>query len=90
MYFRSMGPLLGFDAFHLVSELLTQPLQVIVGGRLGTTFSYNDGKMLYERAPNKKDFFVVEGAGHYEMYDKPQYVDQAVERLDGFYKEYLS
>ena len=89
MYFRSMGLMLGFDAFHLVSELLTQPLQVIVGGRLGTTFSYSDGKTLYERAPNKKDFFVVEGAGHYEMYDTPQYVDQAVERLDVFYKEHL-
>lgn len=81
--------LMGFDAFHLVGELLTQPLQVIVGGRLGTTFSFGDGKLLWERATNKKDFFVIEGAGHYEMYDEPKYVDQAVERLDGFYKEYL-
>lgn len=82
--------LLGFDAFHLVEELLTQPLQVIVGGRLGTTFSFGDGHQLWEQAPNKKDFFVVEGAGHYDMYDKPQYVDQAVERLDRFYKEHLN
>ena len=89
IYFRCLGLLLGFDAFHLVSELLIQPLQVIVGGRLGMTFSYNDGKILFEHAPNKKDFFVVEGAGHYEMYDTPQYVDQAVERLDVFFKENL-
>lgn len=89
-FFRSNGPLLGFDAFHLVEELLTQPLQVIVGGRLGTTGSFEDGKQLWERANNKKDFFVVEGAGHYEMYDTPEYVKQAVERLNGFYKEHLS
>ena len=88
--FRSMGPLLGFDAFHLVSELLTQPLQVVVAGRLGTTFSYADGRALYEMAPNRRDFFIVEEAGHYEMYDKPQYVAPAVDRLDAFYKEHLS
>lgn len=88
--FRGDGVVLGFDAFHLVGELLTQPIQVIVGGRLGTTFSFGDGKQLWEQANNKKDFFVIDGAGHYDMYDKPQYVDQAVERLEGFYKEYLS
>lgn len=87
--FRSIGPLMGFDAFHLVGEMLTQPLQVIVGGRLGTTFSFGDGKELFERAPNKKDMLVIEGAGHYEMYDKDEYVDQAVERLDHFYRQHL-
>lgn len=90
LLFRSHGPLLGFDAFHLVGELLTQPIQVIVAGRLGTTFSFGDGKQLFERATCKKDLLVIEGAGHYEMYDQPQYVDQAVERLEGFYKEHLS
>ena len=88
--FRGDAVVLGFDAFHLVGELLTQPLQVIVAGRLGTTFSYNDGQQLWEQARNKKALFVIEGAGHYDLYDVPQYVDQAVERLDGFYREYLN
>ena len=35
--FRSRGHLLSFDAFHLVPELLRQPLQVIVGGRRRAT-----------------------------------------------------
>lgn len=87
--FRSHGLLMAFDAFHLVGELLTQPVQVIVGGRLGTTFQFEDGKQLFERANTKKDMLVIEGAGHYEMYDKDEYVDQAIERLDGFYSEYL-
>ena len=88
--FRSRAAMMGFDAFHLAGELLTQPVQVIVAGRLGTTFSFDDGKRLWEQARNKVDFFVVNGAGHYDMYDKPEYVDQAVERLEGFYKDYLS
>ena len=89
LYFPSTSLLLGFDAFHLVGELLLQPLQVIVGGRLGTTFSFADGKTLFEEAPNACDFFVVEGAGHYDLYDRPEYVDQAVVRLDEFYRQHL-
>jgi uncharacterized protein len=54
-HFKSDALLLGFDAFNLVDELLTQPLQVIVGGRLGTTFSYEDGLKLWEKAPNAKN-----------------------------------
>lgn len=87
--FRGDALLLGFDAFHLVEELLTQPIQIIVGGRLGTTFSYADGLQLYEQANSKKDFFVVEGAGHYDMYDKPEYINQAVKKLEAFYGEHL-
>jgi len=61
-----------------------------VADRLGTTFSFDDGKRLFEQAKNKKDLLIIEGAGHYDMYDKPQYVDQAVDRLESFYNEYLS
>lgn len=37
LLFRSNAALLGFRAFDLVPELLTQPLQVVVGGRQGST-----------------------------------------------------
>jgi fermentation-respiration switch protein FrsA (DUF1100 family) len=87
--FKSDALLLGFDAFNLVDELLTQPVQVIVGGRLGTTFSYEDGLKLWEKAPNAQHFHVVNGAGHYEMYDEATYVDEAVDRLATFYSEFL-
>lgn len=86
---RSDSLILGFDAFHLVDPLLTQPLQVIVAGREGNTGQYASGARLFELAPNPVDFFVVEGAGHYEMYDEPEYVDQAIERLTAFYREQL-
>lgn len=81
--------LLGYDAFHLVGELLVQPVQVIVGGKLGTTFSYEAGKSLWERARNRRDFVVVEGADHYDMYDRPEYVDQAIHHLVSLYDECL-
>ena len=86
---RSMASLVAFDAFHLLEDLLVQPLQVIVGDRVGEFGSYLDGRELHRRAPGEKDLLVVEGAGHYDLYDRPQYVDQAVERLVAFYGTHL-
>jgi fermentation-respiration switch protein FrsA (DUF1100 family) len=87
--YTSDALLLGFDAFHLVDELLVQPLQVIVGGKLGTTFSHEAGLGLWERARNRRDFVVIEGADHDDMYDRPEYVSQAIEHLAALYGEHL-
>lgn len=87
--FVSDALLLGYDAFHLVEELLVQPLQVIVGGKLGTTFSHEAGRGLWERARNRRDFVSIAGADHYDMYDVPQYVDEAIKHLTSLYREHL-
>ncbi|MBT2411011.1 alpha/beta hydrolase [Streptomyces sp. ISL-12] len=86
---RGDSLLLGYDAFHLVDPLMTQPLQVILAGRVGTTGSYDAGMRLWKTAPNPVDLMVIDGAGHYEMYDEPEYVDAAVERLARFYVAHL-
>jgi fermentation-respiration switch protein FrsA (DUF1100 family) len=88
--FRSMASLVAFDAFHLLEDLLVQPLQVIVGNRVGEFGSYLDGRELYRRARGEKNLLVVDGAGHYDLYDRPEYVDQAVERLTAFYGAHLA
>jgi uncharacterized protein len=90
LLFTSYGKILSFDAFNLVPELLTQPLQVIVGGRRGNTGQYEAGRTLFDLSPAaEKDFFAVDGAGHYDMYYKPEYVDQAIDRLASFYARHL-
>lgn len=97
LLFVSYGGLLGFDAFSLVPELLTQPLQVIVGGRQGPTGQYEAGRRLFDLSPSKtKHFFEieveveVEGAGDYDLYCKPEYVGPAVKRLAEFFSEHLA
>lgn len=89
LYFASKARILGFDGFGLVPELLTQPLQVIVGGRKGSTHSYENGEDLFRRARTVKDFYIVDGAGHYEMYWVPEYVDKAVLKLSAFYAAHM-
>jgi fermentation-respiration switch protein FrsA (DUF1100 family) len=88
--FSSIDSIIGFDAFHLADILLTQPLQIIVGGVQGAFGSYKDGHELYNRAASvKKDLFIIEGASHYDLYDKPEPVRKAVEKLGTFYRENL-
>jgi fermentation-respiration switch protein FrsA (DUF1100 family) len=86
---RGDALLLGYDAFHLVDQLMTQPLQVVLAGRIGNTGSYESGMRLWKMAPNPVDLMVIDGAGHYEMYDVPEYVDAAVDRLANFYTDHL-
>ncbi|HEX7303616.1 alpha/beta hydrolase [Lentzea sp.] len=86
---RGDALLLGYDPFHLVDPLMTQPLQVVLAGRIGNTGSYDAGMRLWKTAPNPVDLMVVEGAGHYEMYDVPEHVDAAVDRLAAFYDAHL-
>lgn len=86
---RGDSLLLGYDAYHLVDQLMTQPLQVILAGRLGNTGSYESGMRLWKLAPHPVDLMMIDGAGHYEMYDEPEYVDAAVGRLVDFYSNNL-
>lgn len=88
-YFTSLGPMLAFDAFHLVEELLIQPLQVIVAERRGITRSFEDGQLLFQRAINPHDFHIVNGASHYDMYDKSPFIDEAVAKLADFFAGFL-
>lgn len=87
----STGTAFTWDAFHLAGKLLTQPLQIIVGGgQTGAFGSYRDGFDLFNRAASTvKNILVVPGATHYDLYDKPACVDQAVARLAGFFGENL-
>jgi len=90
LLFNSFSQILAFDAFTLVPELLIQPLLVVVGGRRGSTGQYEAGERLFALSPSAdKAFYVVEGAGHYDLYYKPDYVDPAVERLAAFFDRHI-
>lgn len=91
LLFRSFGPIMGFDAFGLVPELLSRPLLVIVGGRRGATRQYETGEALFAMARlEDKAFVVVPGAGHYEMYWWDEYVTAAVGHLAPFFASRLA
>lgn len=85
------GNAVGWDAFHLAEVLLTQPLMVVVGDKVGAFGAYRDGCEIIGRAASKtKELVVVPGWSHYDLYDKPEPVRQALAKLVPFFKENLS
>jgi hypothetical protein len=71
-------------AFHLAEKLLTQPLQIILGGgKAGRLRVVQQGPIREKEHPRRA------GATHYDLYDKLDCVDQAVAKLKAFYGENL-
>lgn len=91
LLFASMANLIIFDAFHLAEVLLTQPLLVIVGDKVGAFGSYRDGFDLYNKSASKnKKIHIVKGVSHYDLYDKPEATAEALDNLVPFFQENLS
>lgn len=88
--FTSIGSVANFDAFYMAEKLLTQPLQIIIGGVPGGFGSYRDGFELYNKAAaEEKELVVFDGVSHYDLYDKPEPVKRAVGKLETFFGKYL-
>lgn len=82
----SLDKMIDFKTFALVDKLLTQPLLLIAGSDADTLrFS----KEPYELAHTEKELYLVQGASHVDLYDRQPYVDEAVEKLDEFFKKNL-
>lgn len=88
--FSHQGAAVGWDAFHLAEVLLTQPMMVVVGDKVGAFGAYRDGTEIVGRARSEhRDLVVVPGVSHYDLYDKPEAVAAALARLIPFYREHL-
>lgn len=80
---RSLNQIITYDAYHMADVFLTQPLLVVAGSVAGSKWMSDD---LFERAASSdKSFHVVEGSNHMQLYDVPEYVDEAVSVLAPFF-----
>lgn len=85
--FRSLDRILAFSAFDLIPRLLTQPLLLIAGSEADTLL-YSE--QAYDLANADDDVLhIVRGATHVALYDVPEYVDQAMEKLTEFFTIHL-
>ncbi|WP_300669092.1 alpha/beta hydrolase [Soonwooa sp.] len=90
LLFSGLEPAFGFDAFNLAEHLLTQPLYIVIGDKAGAFGSHRDGFELFRKAGStKKTLQVVSGASHYDLYDQPKPVAEALEKIIPFFKENL-
>ena len=84
--FTSFDKVLAFNAFAQIDTLLTQPVLFVAGTEAGSRWQ---SEMAYEKATGPKEMFLVNGATHMDLYDIPQYVDQAVDRMEQFFRKNL-
>lgn len=69
-------------------DLINQPLLMMAGSKSDTKYMTDEA---FPKATNSKDkqLFVIDGATHIQTYWKPEYVDQAVDKLAEFYSKFL-
>lgn len=83
----SLLELMNFDAASNM-DLINQPLLMIAGSKADSLYMTQSA---FKDAVNAKDkeLLLIDGATHIETYWKPQYVNQAVEKLTHFYGQSL-
>lgn len=85
---RSLSQIISYDAFNKAEAFLTQPLLTVVGSVAGSKWMSDD---LMERAASAgKKQYIVEGANHMSLYDKLNFVDEAVSQLAPFFEKNLA
>ncbi|MEV6218079.1 alpha/beta hydrolase [Nocardia sp. NPDC051833] len=81
LFTSSVTRIFDYDAFAGV-EFLTQPVLLVAGSAAGSLWQAEN---LNKRLPENTELVVVEGAGHVGLYDRPEYVDQAMAALTPFF-----
>lgn len=91
MLFSHAQKTLAWDAFAFAEVLLTQPVMVVIGQKVGSFGAFRDGMEIHGRATASADRQLVslENASHYDLYDRPEATEPALEKAIPFLKEHL-
>ncbi|WP_160715365.1 alpha/beta hydrolase [Chitinophaga solisilvae] len=84
---RSLTQIITYDAYNKADAFFTQPLLAIVGSVAGSAWMSDD--LLKIAASTDKKKYIIEGANHMSLYDRENYVNEAVSQLDPFFSEKL-
>lgn len=84
---RSLTQIISYDAYNKAEAFFTQPLLAIVGSVAGSAWMSDD--LLERAATSDKRKYTIEGANHMSLYDRENYVNEAVGQLAPFFQEKL-
>jgi uncharacterized protein len=85
--FSSLPLQMAFFPFDQLDTIAPRPLLVIAGSSADTLFW---SQQVYQKAKDPKELYVVEGATHIDLYDRPKFVTPAVAKLKEFFSRHLS
>jgi fermentation-respiration switch protein FrsA (DUF1100 family) len=78
---------MAFFPFEQLETISPRPLLVIAGSKADTLFW---SQQVYQKAREPKELFVVDGATHIDLYDRPRFVTPAVAKLKEFFGRNLA
>ncbi len=83
----SLMDLMTWDATDQI-EQINQPLLMMAGSKADTKYMTDEA---FSKAINAtdKELFLIDGATHIQTYYKPEYVNQALNKLKQFYQKHL-
>ncbi|MEI2296747.1 alpha/beta hydrolase [Ensifer sp. MJa1] len=92
MLFSHAQKTLAWDAFAFAETLLTQPVMVVIGQQVGAFGAFRDGMEIHGRATASMDrqLVLLEHWSHYDLYDRPEPVELALQQLVPFFKRHLA
>lgn len=83
----SLLDLMAFDAATNM-DLINQPLLMMAGSK-ADSYYMTDRAFRNATGTEEKELFLIDGATHIQTYHVPQYVDQAMNKLNEFFGKYL-
>jgi fermentation-respiration switch protein FrsA (DUF1100 family) len=75
-----------FNPEEALSSLGPTPFLVITSSN---AWSLSSAESLYAAANEPKKFYMIEGAGHFDLYDLDPYVTEAMKQIKPFFAQYL-
>ena len=80
--FTGLAYRMTFDAYQFIPDYLDRPLLGLAGSKAGSLWQ---SKRAMELSNGPKELFVLEGAGHFDLYDNPAYIAQALAKMNAFF-----
>lgn len=86
----TMSSLLDLMAFDAATDmdLINQPLLMMAGSK-ADTYYMTDNAFKFATGTKEKELFLIDGATHIQTYYVPQYVEQAMNKLNEFFGNFL-
>jgi hypothetical protein len=78
----SVDRIAAFDPFRFIAMISPRPLLMIVGTGAVTRHMTTEA---FAEAQEPKELLWIEGASHVDLYDKPEYVGPAIDKLTDFF-----
>lgn len=84
--FTSLARQMDFFPYDQIDTISPRPVLFVAGSEADTLYYSEDG---YNKAKEPRELFIIPGATHMDLYDKPQYVPIVVAKLTEFYGKSL-